>query len=48
MKLRVKSKATAIKGKSEPSLRLTLYLPKDAVHEIFGPIERFVKKHPKA
>jgi hypothetical protein len=45
MKLRVNSKATPIKGKSQPSLRLTLYLSKDAVLEISHQIERFVKKY---
>jgi hypothetical protein len=45
IKLRVNSKATAIKGESQPSLRLTFYLSKDAVLDISRQIERFVRKH---
>jgi hypothetical protein len=47
LKLRVNSRATPIKGKSQPSLRLTLYLPKDVVRKIFPQIERLVKKYGK-
>ena len=45
MKLRVKAQATDIEGKHGPSLRLTLFLSKDAVHRIYPQIKRFVEKH---
>jgi hypothetical protein len=47
IKLRVNSKATAIEGKSQPSLRLTFYLSRDAAHDVARQIKRFVDKHPK-
>jgi len=45
MKLHVKSGATDIEGKRGPSLKLTLFLSKDAVRDIFRQMERFLKKH---
>jgi len=42
MKMHVKAK-----GKKAPTLKLTLFLPEDVVHEIFPQINRFVQASKK-